>query len=320
MWRRRLASVGFDVRVPGSGEEAREIAREAAGEGVDTVVAAGGDGTVHQVANGLLAAGTPAPRLGLVPLGTANDYARSLRLPSDPERALRHLLRGAARSVDVIEMRREPPDDGAPGESTPAREAPDGAATENEPPFDDGSPAGRSPVYCLNVAVGGFGGRVGRGLQREEKRHWGSLAYLRSALEELGDLPRYRARIDVDGVPRRDELINVVLANGRFTGGGLPVAPRARLDDGRLRLVLVPALDLAELRRLAGRLVAGEHGEKIALVTDVRSVDIESAPPMFFRADGEQVGGTPLAMGVRPGRLEVIAPGPEEAELPSGSR
>ena len=310
-WRRRLGSAGFDVRVPGSGEETREIARAAAREGVETVVAAGGDGTVHQVANGLLAAGPPAPRLGLVPLGTANDYARSLRLPSDPERALRHLLRGNTRSVDVIEMRREPPDEGAPGEETPDGDAPDGGGEEGGSACVHASQESRSPVYCLNVAVGGFGGRAGRGPQREEKRHWGSLAYLRSALQELGDPPRYRTRIDVDGVPRRDELINVVLANGRFTGGGVPVAPRARLDDGHLRLLLIPRLDLTELRRLAGRLVAGERVDKIALVTDIRSVTIASDPPMHFGADGEQVGGTPLSMGVRPGRLEVIAPDPE---------
>lgn len=275
-WRERLEAVGFEVRVPGSGEEARRMAADAAREGVGRVLAAGGDGTVHRVANGLLEAGGPgeAPELGVLPLGTANDYARSLGLPSDPREALDRLVAGPSRPVDAIELR--------PG-----------------------------PTWCLNVAVGGFGGESADDVDREEKRHLGSLAYLKSAVAELPRLPRFETRLRVDGRERRDTLVNVVLANGRFTGGGVPVGPKGRLDDGRLRLLLVPALGLRELAKFASGLLAGDRGERAAVVDDVREVEIASNPVMRFRADGEPAAATPLSAVVRPAALSLVRPGGE---------
>lgn len=287
-WRQRLTSAGYEVRVPASAAEARTLAAAAAEAGAETVVAAGGDGSVHHAANALLAGPTPRPRLGILPLGTANDYARSLGLPRDPREALDLLTDdGPAPAVDVIEIRHDGPGGTAAG---------------------GGSGEASKARYCLNVAVGGFGGEVARELDQEEKRHWGSLAYLRSAVQELSQLPRFRTRIEVDGEERRDTLVNVVVANGRYTGGGVPVAPRGRVDDGRLRLLLVPTLELGELGRLASRLLAGEHGGRGSVLEEVRSVTVVSDPPMHFRADGEPVGSSPVTMEVRPGALAVIRP------------
>lgn len=276
-WRERLEAAGFEVRLPGSGEEARQMARAAARQGVERVVAAGGDGTVHQVANGLLEAGGPgeAPELAVLPLGTGDDYARSLGLPTDPHEVLDRLAGTPARPVDVIELR--------PG-----------------------------PTWCLNVAVGGFGGEATDDVDREEKRHLGSLAYLKSAVEELSRLPRFETRLVVDGKKRRDTLVNVVLANGRFTAGGVPVGPKGGIDDGRMRLLLVPAVELAELAKLASGLVAGDRDDRAALLEGVREVEVASEPEMRFRADGEPSTGTPLSAAVRPGALSVVRPEGED--------
>lgn len=277
-WRDRLQEAGFRVRAEASAEETRR--------------AAAGDGTVHAVANGLLSAPGDPPPLGVLPLGTANDYARSLGIPRDDSGAALELLAaGSARAVDVIEIRHRP------------------TGTAGEPGAGGAEAGARASTFCLNVAVGGFGGEVARHLGPEEKHTWGSLAYLRSAVGELDRVRHFRTRLRIDGTVREDVLLNVVAANGRFAGGGVPVAPGARVDDGRFRVVLIPALELREIGRLAGRLLDGRHRKARSMVVpDVEAVTVESEPPMYVRADGEDVGRTPLSLRIRPGALDVVRP------------
>lgn len=286
---------GSDVRLTRAPGDAGELARRAVAEGAGLVVAAGGDGTVHEVVNGM-ADDFDAAELGIVPLGTANDFARGLELPMEMDGALEVLRGGTTRAVDLMELRRAGTGEAASPSDADDTDAPEGGSPE--------------PRYAINVVVGGFGGSATAAVDEEQKRHWGSLAYLRSAIREMGSLPRFRARVEVDGRSRDRELLNVAVANGPFAGGHIPVAPGARPDDGRLEVVLLAAAGLGELAGVATRLVAGRPVES-ELVERLpgREVTIRSDPPMHFRADGEELGPGPLRIRIRSAALRVRVPG-----------
>jgi diacylglycerol kinase (ATP) len=260
---------------------ARELAREAARSGADLVVAAGGDGTLNEVLNGL-SEGFGRVRLGLLPLGTGNDFARSINVPADLDGALEILLQGRTRRVDVGHARLR----------TFSR-------------------------YFVNMAAGGFSGIVSE-KAGEAKDRWGPLAYLRAALGTMGELRGFRAVVTLKGTPDGTERIeletyNVVISNGRFVAAGIPVAPQSELDDGYLDLMLVPSASIPQLAFLASQVLLRRHLESdLALFRKARSIEIESDPPMSFNLDGEVIGDEPAQFEVLPQALEVVV-GPEPA-------
>jgi diacylglycerol kinase (ATP) len=260
---------------------AQELAREAARSGADLVVAAGGDGTLNEVLNGL-SEGFGRVRLGLLPLGTGNDFARSINVPADLDGALEILLAGRTRRVDIGHARLR----------TFSR-------------------------YFINMAAGGFSGIVSEKAS-EAKDRWGPLAYLRAALGTMGELQGFQAVItlrDTPDGPERIELetYNAVISNGRFVAAGSPVAPQSELDDGYLDLMLVPSASIPQLAFLASQVLLRRHLESdLALFRKARSIEIESDPPMSFNVDGEVIGDEPAHFEVLPRALEVVV-GPEPA-------
>ncbi|MGE0708429.1 MAG: diacylglycerol kinase family protein [Planctomycetota bacterium] len=255
---RALGAGGVEVevhRTSGPGD-ARERARRAEAEGVGVLVAVGGDGTLHEALNGLCegaaAPGRPAPALGLVPVGTGNDYAKMLAIPGrDPARAAEVLLAGAARRVDLGYLRGAEP----------------------------------GPEWFMNNVGLGF---LGVANAAHEIHRWmpGRLSYsLGGFLEYL----RYRpsqVRVVVDGQELVRSAFGVQLSIGRYCGGGIQLAPDATLDAGRLDVCVISAQPklrtLLEWPRIAA-------GEKLAAVTVLagRHVRFEGAPGTVLHADGE---------------------------------
>ena len=258
-------------------------AREARQSGAELVVAAGGDGTVHLVANGLMQAGATAetrPTLGVLPLGTGNDLARSLALPigAHPVEAVDALRHADRRTIDLIRVSHE----------------------------DD---AGDTD-YAVNVCAGGFSGEVDEAMTDELKASWGPLAYLVGAVKALPGLAEYHTRVAWDGGPEEPlGAYNIVVANARTAGGGKPVAPRASLEDGLLDVVIVRAD--ADLVRLAARVLAGDYLDDDDIVFNrVRSVRVRSRPGMWFNVDGELRTNAPVTFTAVPGALRVcVGPG-----------
>ena len=262
-----------------------DAAADAAHAGEACVVAAGGDGTVHLVANGLMRAGTTAatrPALGVYPLGTGNDFARTLGLPLDapPIEALDHLRRGAPRPMDLIRVTH-------PG-------------------------SGGETDYAINVCAGGFSGAVDEALTDDLKSTWGPLAYLVGAVKALPDLSEYDTRIAWDDGPEeRVEAFNVVVANGRTAGGGKPVAPGANPEDGLLDVVVIRAGTGADMARLVARVAAGDYLDDDHVVFNrVAAVTVRATPGMWFNVDGELRTNDPVTFKAVPGALRVI-PGPD---------
>ncbi|HET8538700.1 MAG TPA: lipid kinase [Anaeromyxobacter sp.] len=255
----------------------RAIRREL-GRGAARVVVAGGDGTISAAAGVL--AGTGAA-LGVLPLGTANDFARSLRIPSDLDRACAVVARGEVRPVDVA--------------------------------F-----AGRRPF--LNAASAGASSAAARRLTPGLKRRAGALAYPVAAAGAARAGP-FEARLEADGAVLEGWAVELVVGNGRYRGGGRLVAPRARPDDGRLDVYLVtagegrappgPVRRWAVLARYAARLLRGRHLED-PRVHHARAarVTVATRPRLELNLDGELAGWTPAEIRVAPGALRVLAPPP----------
>jgi diacylglycerol kinase (ATP) len=261
------------VRETSAAGDGRRWARDAAREGVDLVVAAGGDGTVHEVADGLMEVEGSGPALGVVPLGTGNDLVRSLAVPQDVEEALELLDRGRRRPMDVVRL------EGVGGE----------------------------PRFFLNALNGGFSGDVHDALGPELKERWGPLSYLRSGLETWGERAPYELELEVDGEVSRHEALNLVVANGGYAGHGIPVAPGADPFDGHLDVLVILDAPALELSGLAARMLTGEPVEHDLLVRwRARSVRIQAARPLPVSVDGEPDELSDASMEVRPGALPVV--------------
>lgn len=259
---------------PGDG---LNIAREAVEQGCEFVVAAGGDGTINEVVNGL-AGHFDRAVLGVLPVGTGNDFARSIGVPTEIDAAVDLLLHRQTRPLDVVRV-----------SSDEVR-------------------------HFINVSAGGFSGLVDEKLTEELKRSWGPLAYLRSAAEALPDLTDYHTFITFDDDEQHEvKTYNIVIANARYVAGGIPIAPQARLDDGLVDVLVVPAASMPQLALLVPQVLLGQHlTSDLIKFRRARKVRVESRPGMWFNADGELVGNQPATFEVLPKALHVVVGTPAQ--------
>ncbi|MDQ6807879.1 MAG: diacylglycerol kinase family lipid kinase [Verrucomicrobiota bacterium] len=266
----RLNSVaGAEVKLTSRRGSAERAARSALKGGCELIVAAGGDGTLNEVVNGI---GEKADgvQLGLIPLGTGNDFARSLELPTDLETCLEIILAGRTRAIDLVRVTSD------------------------------------KVRYFINVSAGGFSGAVSDKLTAEVKDTWGPLAYFRGAAAALSELRAYRTNLSFDNTESLSlDLYNIVVANGRYVAGGMPIAPDASIDDGLLDVVLLPETSAAQLAWLAPQILMGSHLSSDAVVfRRAARVCVNSKPGMWFNVDGEVVGNEPATFDVVPRALQ----------------
>lgn len=260
-----------ELRATSEAGEARTIAQTALAHGADLVVAAGGDGTINEVVNGL-AGGLDGPRLGIVPLGTGNDFARTINVPADVAQAVDLIAQGHTRKLDIVRV-----------ESDETR-------------------------YFINVANGGFSGLVDEKLTDEIKAAWGPLSYLRGALAALPDLTNYHTHITFDDEDEQQiAAYNVTVANARYVAKGIPLAPHAMPDDGLLEVVIVMAAALPQLATLVPQILLGNHLDNdLVIYRRARKVTVQSQPGMWFNVDGELVGNAPSTFEAVPLALNVV--------------
>jgi diacylglycerol kinase (ATP) len=264
-----------EVCITAKAGAALQFTRTALGKGCKMVVAAGGDGTLNEVINGLREEAA-AVAVGLIPLGTGNDFARTLGLPTDVDEAMAVLLAGHTRAIDLVRV------------------------TSDE------------VRYFVNVSAGGFSGLVDEKLTPEMKKTWGPLAYLRSAAAALPELRAYHTTLSLDNTESLSlSLYNVVIANGRYVGGGTQIAPEAAIDDGLLDVILIQERSTAELALLAAQVALGNHLSSDAIVfRRAARVTVNSRPGMWFNVDGELVGNEPAQFTVLPRALQFVVPAP----------
>ena len=263
------------VRLTARKGDAVRFARTALRKGCEMIVAGGGDGTLNEVVNGIGAHGSRI-RLGLIPLGTGNDFARTLNLPTDLDEAIALLAAGHTRAIDLVRVTSD------------------------------------RVRYFVNVSAGGFSGLVDEKLTPEMKKTWGPLAYLRGAAAALPELRAYRTRLSLDKTESLTlSLYNVVIANGRYVGGGRQIAPEASIDDGLLDIILIQERSTAELALLAAQVALGNHLSSDAIVfRRAAKVTVNSKPGMWFNVDGELVGNEPAKFEVLPRALQFVVAAP----------
>jgi diacylglycerol kinase (ATP) len=249
--------------------DAEKFASEASD--FDLIVSAGGDGTLNEVVNGIARGGCNAA-LGVLPLGTGNDFARSLEVPTDLESAIEQIMAGKTRAIDLVRVTSD------------------------------------QVRYFVNVSSGGFSGVMGEKLTPEMKRTWGPLAYLRSAAAAFSELRGYATKVALDDAEVLElDLYNVVVANGRYVAGGIPIAPEADLADGLLDIVLIPERGPADLAILAAQIVVGKHLSSDGIVfRRAKKIAINSRPGMWFNVDGELIGNEPATFELLPGALRCV--------------
>jgi diacylglycerol kinase (ATP) len=268
--RRRLKPT--KLRLTKKKGDAEKWAREALRMKSDLVAVVGGDGTLNEVVNGF-ANRAHKTRIGIVPMGTGNDFARSLGLPSSLEENI-DLLQSAKKTVrvDVVRV------------------------------------TGRRIRYFVNVSAGGFSGLVDQKITPEIKRTWGPLTYVRGAAAALRELHAYKTHLVLNDQDRfAAELYTVVIANGRFVAGGLPIAPAADPSDGLIDVVLIPKVSGPELALIAAQIVLGKHLSSNAVIfRQVRKIAVRSRPGMCFNVDGELIGNAPALFQIVPRALKFI--------------
>lgn len=261
----------IDVRATWEAGQAALFAREAAEQGIDVVIAGGGDGTMNEVATGLLGGDTSKlPAVAILPLGTANDLARSLNLPiDDPTAALRLAVTGGAMPLDV--------------------------GLVNGRPF-------------VNVASGGFGAEVTARTPPELKNALGGAAYSITGLLSAPTLSPYPCRLIAEGQTLDLNLVLLAIGNGRLAGGGYEVAPQAKFDDGLLDLVIAPAVALNELPQLLRELFNVTHEEnQYILYRQLASFDLHFATEFQLNLDGEPLRSREFTVSVRPNAIRVVS-------------
>ena len=274
----RETGIALDVRVTWEDGDAERYVAEAIADGVDTVIAAGGDGTLSEVAATLAhrdANAEALPSLGLVPLGTANDFATAAGIPDGPLAALQLVREVAAAPLDLLRI-----------------------------DADDGT------HWCANLASGGFGTEVTVETDEGLKKMLGGLAYLITGIARLGRIDPLQARLRGPDFAWEGDLIALGIGNGRQAGGGQALCPDALVDDGQLDLTIVPDLS-GDVAATVGTLIKeGKHAALDRVATRIRLpwVELASDEPLTLNLDGEPVASRRFRVDCVAGRVRMHLP------------
>ena len=240
-----------------------ELAREAAEGGAEQLVVVGGDGTVHEVVDGLMRAGLAGQvELSVLPLGTGRDFARSMRIPRRLDAAIAVARSGRVRTVDVGR----------------AEYTAEGRSVE---------------AYFANFAGAGISGGIARRANTTTKALGGRLSFLWATIAVFSRWHAAEMSLELDGEARRARLFEALAMNGDYTAGGMWAAPQAQPDDGRFDIVLIGDFSKPEFATTFPKIYRGRHVShpKVEILR-ARSLRVDAPTPLPIVLDGEQPGTT----------------------------
>ena len=271
------ASLGLqgDTRFSERPGHLTELAREAAAD-ADLLVAVGGDGTVNEVVNGI--AGLDV-ELALIPRGTGGDFVRTFGIPRKLDRAVEVALRGRTRAIDLGRGRYR------------------SWAGEDE------------ESYFANIASAGMSGAIAKRTNETSKALGGKVSYAWATVAVFSRWRSDEVRVRVDGTERAGRMHDVIVANGRYLGGGMKMVPEAEPDDGLLDVLLIGDLTKRDLLLTMPKTYRGKHlpHPKATLLRGT-TVEIDAPEPLPVELDGEQPGTTPVRFEIVPRALRLRVP------------
>jgi len=278
-FRRHLDLIGGDcaLKQTAAAGGARSLAAEAIGEGFDTIVAAGGDGTLNEVLNGMGDApdGFARARLGVLPLGTVNVFAKELGMPTGLKSAWRVLVAGKEKRIDL-------------------------------PSVEHAAPGGRERRYFAQLAGTGLDARAIELADYDLKKKMGPLAYVWAGIQAMRAQP---SRVTATNGTESATGELVLVGNGRFYGGKYRLHPFANLGDGFLHVCVFPKTNFLTLLRCAGMFVAGwKLPVGIAKTFRAETFTLTSEAQTPLEVDGENIGHLPATFAIRRQGLRVVVP------------
>jgi diacylglycerol kinase (ATP) len=269
--------LSFDFEYTEGVGHAIELARIAASDGYHYLVVVGGDGTVNEVANGILySTGASSTALGVVSTGTGSDFARSTGIPRDFPTACSTLTSSRRLTIDV-------------------------GVVEYQ---SKGQTLRR---FFVNAAGVGFDAAVVEKTERLPKYFGGTVPYVAGLLRTLFSYKNKPIVLKVGDEVESGRMLNVVVANGGYLGGGMHVAPQAELGDSLLDVVIIGNMGKFELLKEFPTVYKGTHiyHPKVR-IKKATHVTIESPEPMLVHADGELLGESPASFWVMPAALNIV--------------
>ena len=255
-----------------------ELAREAALGGAQRLVVVGGDGAVNEVANGL--AGLPhAPDVTVLARGTGCDFVRTFGIPRQVEEAARVGVAGDVRTIDL------------------------GRASYRAWDGSDGT------AVFANVASAGMSGAIAKRANETTKALGGKASYLWAIFAVFSGWAPANVEVTVDGERRAGPMFDVVVANGRFFGGGLEICPEAKPDDALFDVLTIGDVTKRDLVTTVPKMYRGTHlpHPKAELLRGA-TVTVTSDVPLPIELDGEQPGTTPITFEVLPRAMRLRVP------------
>lgn len=267
----KLEEAGYETSCHATvGEgDAKKAARLAVERKYDIVIAAGGDGTLNEVVNGI-AEQEYRPKLGIIPTGTTNDFARALQIPRDIEAAVDVIIKNDTIPVDIGKMNNQ---------------------------------------YFINIAGGGRLTELTYEVPIKLKTHLGQLAYYIKGIEMLPSLQAVEATIEYDGKIFEGEIMLFLIALTNSVGGFEKLAPDSSVNDGLFTLIILQKTNLAEFIRLVSAALRGEHiHDPRVIYTKANYIKVTSPEKMQLNIDGEYGGLAPAEFSNLYRHLEVFVP------------
>jgi len=261
----------LDVRCTWEGGDAARFAQEAMSDGIDVLVGGGGDGTINEIVNGILSADTsPRMALAVLPLGTANDFARGCGIPLAPYDALKLATEGEVVSIDI--------------------------------------PSANS-VYFANVASGGFGAEVTVGTNPQLKKAMGGGAYALTGIVTAAKMEPYSGRVVSGEESAEGSFIAMAVGNSRQAGGGFQVTPNASLNDGLMDVLFIADFQTKELGIVIQELQDFANTDnQFVHYRQVPGFEIEVSGKLPINLDGEPHRWDRIEFKILPKCLPVVLP------------
>lgn len=269
----------FQCRFSEGKGDASRIAQEEAAAGRGLIVAMGGDGTISEVANGILHSQTGA-ELGILPAGTGSDFRKTLEIPSNLRDASRKLKQAGSKTMDAGKLKYF---------------------------SHEGT---REERFFINTASFGMSGSVATRANRSAKILGGGITYAAATLRSLASLTHPEVRLQVDGgQPYRLKIVTVAVANGPSFGGGMKIAPDAKLNDGFFDITIIGDLKTSQILLNSYKLYSGalKGINKVAVMRARKLVaePVKEGSYILLEVDGETPGRLPATFEILPAALRI---------------